>query len=203
MAGGAAGPAKETADSALGRGVLHQRVAATRFTLTRHEPSAAMAPFVDFYWILRWDLRGRPPHEQTILPHPNVNLAFEQAGAAIYGVDRQLFVRRIEGQGAALGVRFPTTSASAPSGSCAGPGCRRRPSGPSAAVRLTGPHWLLTSATQTRRTSPATSPQRSVFRPPVMSQSPQQHLKSPGRSHSMSAATAGIAGSPGRKGGWP
>ncbi len=106
MAGGVPGPARETADSALGRGVLHQKVAAARFTLTRHEPSPAMAPFVDFYWILRWDLRGRPPHEQTILPHPNVNLAFEQAGAAIYGVDRKLFVRRIEGQGTALGVRF-------------------------------------------------------------------------------------------------
>jgi AraC-like DNA-binding protein len=106
MAGGAAGPAKVTADTALGRGVLHQSVAASQFALGRHQPSAAMAPFVDFYWILHWDLRGRPPHEQTILPHPNVNLAFERTGSAIYGVDRKLFVRRIEGQGVALGVRF-------------------------------------------------------------------------------------------------
>ena len=48
--------------------MLHQKAAASQFTLTRREPSAAMAPFVDFYWILRWDLRGRPPHDQTILP---------------------------------------------------------------------------------------------------------------------------------------
>jgi AraC-like DNA-binding protein len=106
MAGGAAGPAKATADTTLGRGVLHQKAAASQFSLARREPSAAMAPFVDFYWILRWDLRGRPPHDQTILPHPNVNLAFEQSGAAIYGVDRKLFARRIEGEGSALGVRF-------------------------------------------------------------------------------------------------
>jgi len=106
MAGGAAGPAEVTAATALGRGVLHQKAAASSFTLTRHEPPAAVAPFADFCWILRWDLRGRPPHEQTILPHPNVNLVFEQTGAAIYGVDRRLFVRRLKGQGIALGVRF-------------------------------------------------------------------------------------------------
>ena len=106
MAGGAAGPAKAMADSALGRGVLHQKAAGSQFSLTRRDPSAAMTPFVDFYWIVRWDLRGRPPHDQTILPHPNVNLTFEQTGAVIYGVDRGLFVRRIEGQGVTLGVRF-------------------------------------------------------------------------------------------------
>ncbi len=83
--------------------MLHQQAAASQFGLTRHEPSAALAPLVDFYWILRWDLRGRPPDDQTILPHPNVNLAFEGTGSAIYGVvDRKLFVRRLEGRGITL-----------------------------------------------------------------------------------------------------
>ena len=90
----------------MGRGVLRPGLAATRFSLVRGEPSAALAPFVDFYWILRWDLRGEPPHEQTILPHPNVNLAFEASGTGIYGVDRRLFTRSLAGQGRALGVRF-------------------------------------------------------------------------------------------------
>ena len=92
--------------SGLGRGVLRPGLAAERFQLARHRPSAPLAPFVDYYWIVRWDLRGQPPHEQTILPHPNVNLAFEASGAGIYGVDRSLFVRRLAGQGMALGVRF-------------------------------------------------------------------------------------------------
>lgn len=90
----------------MGRGVLHQGEAAARFRLARYDPPAAVAPFVDFYWIVQWDLRGGNPHEQKILPHPNVNLAFEESGAAIYGVDRKLFVRRLEGCGRALGVRF-------------------------------------------------------------------------------------------------
>ena len=90
----------------MGRGVLHPDLAATRFALARRPPSAALAPFVDFYWILRWDLRGEAPHQQTILPHPNVNLAFEASGAGIYGVDRRLFSRELTGQGRVFGVRF-------------------------------------------------------------------------------------------------
>jgi AraC-like DNA-binding protein len=90
----------------LGRGVLHQDVAASRLSLARYPPSAELEPFVDFHWIVRWDLCGQPLHEQKILPHPNVNIAFEESGSAVYGVDRKLFVRRLVGHGKALGVRL-------------------------------------------------------------------------------------------------
>jgi AraC-like DNA-binding protein len=56
--------------------------------------------------VVRWDLTGQAPHEQAILPHPNVNLAFEAGGAAVYGVDTKIFMRRLSGAGKALGVRF-------------------------------------------------------------------------------------------------
>jgi len=90
----------------MGRGVLRPGLAADRFGLARVAPSGPLAFFVDYYWIVRWDLRGQPPYDQTILPHPNVNLVFEASGAGIYGVDRSLFVRRLSGLGKALGVRF-------------------------------------------------------------------------------------------------
>jgi AraC-like DNA-binding protein len=90
----------------MGAGVLHAGAAATRFTLDRYPPPEDLAPFVDFCWVVRWDLGGQPPHEQQILPHPNVNLAFEAAGAAVYGVDRSIFTRRLSGAGKALGIRF-------------------------------------------------------------------------------------------------
>jgi AraC-like DNA-binding protein len=90
----------------MGRGVLRPDLAATGFSLARSAPSAPLAPFVDYFWIVRWDRRGQPPHEQTILPHPNVHLVFEASGAGIYGVDRRLFTRVLTGQGKALGVRF-------------------------------------------------------------------------------------------------
>ena len=90
----------------MGPGVLHAATAASRFTLTRHLPPAALAPFLDYCWVVRWDLRGQPGYESAVLPHPNVNLAFEPAGAGIFGVDESVFTRRLEGAGKALGVRF-------------------------------------------------------------------------------------------------
>jgi AraC-like DNA-binding protein len=90
----------------MGPGVLHAKTAAARFSLNRYPPPACLAPFVDFCWVVRWDLRGQPPHEQAILPHPNVNLAFEATGAAVFGVDTRIFTRRLSGRGKALGVRF-------------------------------------------------------------------------------------------------
>ena len=90
----------------MGRGVLRPDLAATHLRLDRHKPSDALAPFVDYYWIVRWDLRGQPPYEQTVLPHPNVNLAFEASGAGIFGVDRRLFTRTLSGLGLGFGVRF-------------------------------------------------------------------------------------------------
>jgi len=96
----------DAAVGTMGRGVLRPDLAATHFRLDRHAPSDALAPFVDYYWIPRWDLRGKPSYEQTILPHPNVNLVFEASGAGIFGVDRRLFTRSLSGLGLAFGVRF-------------------------------------------------------------------------------------------------
>ena len=90
----------------MGAGVLHAETAAARFTLSRHLPPDDLAPFLLYWWEVRWDLRGQPPHEQAILPHPNVNLALEASGARIFGVDRSIFTRRLTGAGKALGVRF-------------------------------------------------------------------------------------------------
>jgi len=87
----------------MGRGVLRPGLAADRFGLARIAPSGPLASFVDYYWIVRWNLRGQPAYEQTILPHPNVNLVFEASGAGIYGVGRSLFARLLSGQGKALG----------------------------------------------------------------------------------------------------
>jgi AraC-like DNA-binding protein len=90
----------------MGAGVLHAGTAVTRFTLARHLPADDLAPFLDYFWVIRWDLRGQPPYEQAILPHPNVTLAFEATGAGVFGVDRSIFTRRLTDEGKALGVRF-------------------------------------------------------------------------------------------------
>jgi AraC-like DNA-binding protein len=88
------------------RGVLHPDGAAGRFTLNRAGPPPDLAPFVDYYWIVRWDLRGQPDYDQSVLPHPVVHLAFEADGAAIHGISSTIFTRRLAGAGKVLGVRF-------------------------------------------------------------------------------------------------
>ncbi|MFD5466043.1 DUF6597 domain-containing transcriptional factor [Kitasatospora sp. NPDC127059] len=90
----------------LGRGVLHPARAAELIRVDRLAPAPAVARFVEYYWTVRWDLTGHPPYEQKVLAHPNVHLVFEAPRARVYGVDRSLFVRRLEGAGQVLGVKF-------------------------------------------------------------------------------------------------
>ncbi|MER6300934.1 helix-turn-helix domain-containing protein [Kitasatospora sp. NPDC001539] len=93
-------------DAGLGRGVLHPARAAELISVQRLAPEPAVARFVECYWLVRWDLSGRPPYEQKVLAHPNVHLVFEAPRPRVYGVDRALFVRRLEGVGHALGAKF-------------------------------------------------------------------------------------------------
>lgn len=90
----------------MGRGVLYPELMATKIRLARHEPSPAIARFVDYYWIVAWDLRGKASHESMVLSHPNVHLVFEAPRPAVYGIVRGTFARRISGLGHVLGVRF-------------------------------------------------------------------------------------------------
>ena len=92
--------------SVMVAGVLHPAAGAKRFQLARNDAPADLAPFVDYFWLVRWDLRGQPPYEQRVLPHPNVHLVFEPDGATVYGIDHAIFARRLTGKGKALGVRF-------------------------------------------------------------------------------------------------
>lgn len=88
------------------RGVLRSPGAAGSFVLDRCRPAPELAALVECYWNVRWDLRGLPPRDQQVLAHPQVHLVFEQPEARVYGVDRGLFVRRLEGRGQVLGVKF-------------------------------------------------------------------------------------------------
>ncbi len=90
----------------MGRGVLYPELMATKIRLDRHEPSAAVARFVEYYWVVAWDLRGKASHESKTLSHPNVHLVFEEPHPAVYGIVRGPFLRRISGRGHVLGVRF-------------------------------------------------------------------------------------------------
>lgn len=87
------------------RGIVHPEAGFERFRLTRHEPSPALAWAVERYWVVRWDV-GDEPFEQKVVPHPANHLVFEGGRAEVEAISRDEFVRRLEGRGQVLGVKF-------------------------------------------------------------------------------------------------
>lgn len=75
---------------------------ARAFSLTLHEPATELAGVVDRHWVVRWDLLGREPYVQDVLPHPCVNLAFEPERSGVFGIPTRRFRRELAGAGAAL-----------------------------------------------------------------------------------------------------
>jgi AraC-like DNA-binding protein len=86
------------------RGVLHPDEHEPIVDVATHKPSVPAAPFVEFYWHVRWHVQT--PYDTKVLAHPNIHLVFEKPEPLVYGVDRGLFVRRLEGSGQVLGIKF-------------------------------------------------------------------------------------------------
>ncbi|MGI8506464.1 MAG: AraC family transcriptional regulator [Solirubrobacteraceae bacterium] len=87
-------------------GILNPVAGAAHFSLTREPPADDLADTIERHWIIHWDLRGRPPFTQELLPHPCVNLVFEGDRAGVYGIARVRGRRTIEGRGLAVGTKF-------------------------------------------------------------------------------------------------
>src|SRR3982074_3430406 len=77
-----------------------------RFTHVKCAPSPSLAPFVDHYWVTRWDRRDEPPRTAALLLDPCVHLQVCGGGAEVIGLRRGLLRTRIEGLGCVAGVRF-------------------------------------------------------------------------------------------------
>jgi AraC-like DNA-binding protein len=86
------------------RGVLRPDEHEPIVDVATHGPSAPAIPFVEFYWHVRWHVQT--PYDTKVLAHPNIHLVFERPEPLVYGVDRGLFVRRLEGEGQVLGIKF-------------------------------------------------------------------------------------------------
>lgn len=88
------------------RGVLDLAHAEQNFSLRRYHPSAHLAPFIEHFWIIHWDLLRRPDYTSEVLPHPAVNIAFTRERGWITGVTTDKYAYRLEGRGVVLGVQF-------------------------------------------------------------------------------------------------
>lgn len=77
-----------------------------RFELTRHEPAPPLRPFVQYYWVVRWDRRGLPSHEQRVLPNLSVHVSFSRGASGVWPPSRDVFSYVLAGEGQVLGARF-------------------------------------------------------------------------------------------------
>lgn len=101
------------------RGVLHAvEDRGTSFFHQRLAPPPELAPFVQHFWFVLWDLRGAKPSRAETFPHPNCYLVFEHdleqvvddpsvlRRAEVSGVTTGKFSRSMEGRGRVFGLKF-------------------------------------------------------------------------------------------------
>ncbi|MFJ9781568.1 DUF6597 domain-containing transcriptional factor [Amycolatopsis sp. NPDC101161] len=88
------------------RGIVAEATARTMFTLTRYAPAPELAEFVDYHWVLHWDLRGKPAYDQRVLPNLAVHVTFFPGASGVHGPAHDVFSHRLEGRVQGLGVRF-------------------------------------------------------------------------------------------------
>ena len=69
-----------------------------------YKPSAELDPFVEYFWVVRWDVET-PQVSQTI-PQPRIHLTIEDDRILVYGIDRRQFTRQLTGKGVVLGTAF-------------------------------------------------------------------------------------------------
>lgn len=98
-------------------GVLRPGQTAATADLQREHPlSAELLPFVERYWSVQWDLRGRPAYRSEVLSHPSVNLSVESGdtrrfghdlpAVLVHGVVARRFVVDLSGWGRVTAAKF-------------------------------------------------------------------------------------------------
>ncbi|RKH14037.1 AraC family transcriptional regulator [Corallococcus sp. CA053C] len=88
------------------RGLLYPRPDARHFDHARLLPSEDLRPWVEHFWAVRWDLRGRPPYLQQNLSHPSIHWGFEHGTSRIHGVPHGRFSVLLEGLGGVFAIKF-------------------------------------------------------------------------------------------------
>jgi AraC-like DNA-binding protein len=86
------------------RGILHQSVEPAVSGYGRYWPAEDLAPFVEHFWTVAWDVAE--PEVREVLPHPSVHLVLERGQSRLAGVPTRKFTRVLEGKGRVLGTKL-------------------------------------------------------------------------------------------------
>lgn len=99
------------------RGVVGRAASTSSFDLDRWAPSAHAGRFVEHFWSVSWDLRGREPLSSTVITFPSMHITHEWGGdgprhgfalpnTLVHGVVERVFRTTISARGAVVGARF-------------------------------------------------------------------------------------------------
>jgi AraC-like DNA-binding protein len=90
----------------LGRpdAIVRPKAGEQAFDVERIAPGPKLAEFVDYYWLVRWEVRE--PYRQQVVPQPRVHIAAEEGRLLVHGVTREQFFRTLTGTGHVLGAAF-------------------------------------------------------------------------------------------------
>jgi len=106
------------------KGILHPHEQSRHRRLRRLPPGPSAGRFVQWYWLVDWDLRDRPAYRAEVLSFPCVNMTFERSatrtGAFVTGVPTTRYIRELTGAGQVFGVRFRAGGFGAYTGSAVG-----------------------------------------------------------------------------------
>ncbi|MEJ2042215.1 MAG: helix-turn-helix transcriptional regulator [Reinekea sp.] len=76
------------------------------FSLRTIRPTGRLARFIDYFWIVQWQLPDGESFVSENLPHPCVHLVYEPGHSALFGPIRGHFKKQLTGHSRAIGCRF-------------------------------------------------------------------------------------------------
>jgi len=85
-------------------GLLNFKASAALPGYWRYHPSADLAPYIEHYWTIEWDL-AEPALRET-LPYPSAHIILEPDVCVLSGVSTRKFSRVLEGRSRVLGAKF-------------------------------------------------------------------------------------------------
>jgi AraC-like DNA-binding protein len=92
--------------SALDASILRPRASAKNFSYERHAVPLGLAPLIEHFWTVSWDLEAGRTYTAQTLPYPSVNLSVTNTEVDVTGLTRRCYFRHLQGTGYAVGARF-------------------------------------------------------------------------------------------------
>ncbi len=88
-------------------GLLNQHSSLQHFNLDRFLPAEPLQPAIEFYWLITWDLRDKPPYQQANLPHPSQHIVIDTShDTGVFGINTGVFYYTLQETGRVFGIKF-------------------------------------------------------------------------------------------------